>query len=234
MAGFLGRIFGGAPAPAPMPSELSSTFDDSSTRDNSREANRRELLHSVVRDAMRRHAIPSSWIETKVFSAPPGVHLLLIVREEPQRMYYFIRNFEESVATDLRRFDPKSSDWLGGISWQFPAKDMPSGKRSNVQAPASAVQPAPAAVAAPAVATVAEVAAPAHGGDDKAAALADLERLFAIRDEELRRGGSNGDHPEFAPTQPAFAPTEAGFSPSGAPDFAPTEVGDVPVGAGKR
>lgn len=227
MAGFFGKIFGGAP-PAPMPSELSSTFDDSTARDSSREANRRELLQGVVRDAMRRHAIPSSWIESKVFPAPPGVHLLLIVREEPQRMYYFIRNFEESVAADLRRFDARAGEWLGGISWQFPAKDMPSGRRTNVQAPATAIEaPVPAPAPAPEVpATAVAATAGAEGGDEKAAALADLERLFAIRDEELRRGSGDGEHPEFAPTQPAFAPTQAGFEPSSG-GFAPTQPGKL-------
>lgn len=227
MAGFFGKIFGGA---APPPAEAtSSTFDDSAAREVSRDATRRELLHSVARDTMRRYAIPSAWLEMRMLPASPGLHLVLSVREEAQRMYYFIRNFEESVVAELRRLDSKSDGWLHGISWQFPAKDMPTGRRSTDMAARRAAPLPPEAapaVPAPEVPQPEAATAAVDAGAEKAAALADLERLFAVRDQELRRKADSGDHPEFAPTQPAFAPTQAGFEPSKS-GFPPTEPGKL-------
>jgi hypothetical protein len=93
-------------------------------------------------------------------------------------------------AADAAMSDRNPADLLGGsIVISGPAATPDS----------SAARPAAAA----AVRQAGRHAAPEAMTDARAEAKADLERLFAIRDEDMKRHGGGGQPPQFAATEPA-------------------------------
>ena len=104
-----------------------SQFQDSDTtaEASSRNAPRRELVQVVLRDSMRRHGIPSAWIECRILSVSSrstmshGMHVQLIVREGADRLLSYVPAFQNSFMDEISRFDPRVGDWLFSLSWQF-------------------------------------------------------------------------------------------------------------------
>jgi hypothetical protein len=85
---------------------------------------RRELLNLAVRETLRKHGIPQSWIQADMSSALTtrklrGVHLRLLVREwQPELLTYTV-GVQRAIQSRLLRLDPLSINWLAGISWQY-------------------------------------------------------------------------------------------------------------------
>lgn len=213
--GLLKRLFGtnGAREAAGPPS---SQFEDSETTTelSSRNAPRRELVQVVLRDTMRRHGIPSDWIECRLLSVMsarrgPGMHVQLVVRQGDDRLLTYVHAFQESFLREVEKFEPKASEWIFSLSWQFEGKRLTSDRQmpppstwgKEVALPAApaqkpAARPARAPVSAP---------APEPAPAEDAELEQDLKALFAIRDAVLKDNGADEDaHPEFAPTQPGF------------------------------
>lgn len=223
--GLLKRLFGnrdGARAGNGLPP---SSFDDSEVTSglSAKNAPRRELVQVVLRDTMRRHGIPSDWIECRILSVMskrrgPGIHAQLVVRHGDDRLVTYVHAFQESFLQEIEKFDPKADEWIFSLSWQFEGKPLTSnrqmpppstwgkeGARPAAPAQEAAARPAKAPVAAP-------VPEPASAED--AELEQDLKALFAIRDAVLKDTGADEDgHPEFAPTQPGF--TEEDLPASG-------------------
>lgn len=85
---------------------------------------RRQLLAIAVRDTLRRHGIPSTWItlDPLPFSKPGrprGMHVRLVIREWDSRLPPYMVALEREIASSVRRMDPLSSAWLAGVSWRF-------------------------------------------------------------------------------------------------------------------
>lgn len=189
------RLFGDKPAPAQEPV---SSFHDSASlpAPTSRGVPRREVVHVVLRDTMRRHGIPSDWIECRTLSLvqssrSTGTYVTFIVRHGQDRLLAYVPAFQASFREALDRFDPRAGDWLRGIAWQFDSfgpgdiKPMPG--------------PAAWEDAAPRVASSAAVRKPAPQPDEEDDLQSDLKALFAIRDAALKG----------APVAPdGFKPTE--------------------------
>lgn len=142
--------------------------------------------------------------------------------------------FQKALLTAIVQFDPKAAIWLHGISWQLevastcPHTTMP-GKNYWLEAPQidrhakvvkqPAVEAAPSVNAAPVAALVKaqpaafKPVAPAKPAPPlfemekptpKNKATADLERLFAIRDNELALQAANSQIPPgYEKTEPA-------------------------------
>src|SRR5882724_5634186 len=96
---FLKKIFGG------FTSSRSSQFHESETNlgtaTTSPNAPRRELVKVVLRDTMRKHAIPSDWIDCRILSAvtrqhKSGMHVQFIVREGEARLLEYVHAFQDS------------------------------------------------------------------------------------------------------------------------------------------
>ncbi len=192
-----------------------SQFQDSEPADEddgARVAARRDLVQVVLRDTMRKHGIPSDWIECRIIPAVnragrPAMHLNLVVRQAHDRLIGYVFAFQDSFHTELARFEPRARDWLVSLGWEFeghdPAPAMPD-------ATAWAGQSSPARTGAAA----ASVAPPAAGPDPLELELPrsdediqrDLEKLFAIRDAAIadasRRPEPDGPMPGFENTQP--------------------------------
>lgn len=120
------KLFGRPPGAGPGPE--SAQFHESeqtTTESGSRNAPRRELVQVVLRDTMRRHGIPSAWIDCRILSvvnrnSRTGMHVELIVREGIDRLLTYVPAFQGSFMTEIVRFDPRVDDWLFSLSWHFP------------------------------------------------------------------------------------------------------------------
>ena len=132
--GLLHRIFGTArdkdasdgSAPA------SSQFHESETTseaDGSRNAPRRELVQVILRDTMRKHGIPSDWVDVRILSTlsrsgRPGLHVCFVVKKAHDRLLNYVLPFQDSFNTELAQFEPRAAEWLLSVAWQF--EDYPA------------------------------------------------------------------------------------------------------------
>ena len=205
--GLIDRLLGRTPAAAS--SGLASLqFRESETtpEKGSTNARRRDLLQVVLRDTVRRHGIPSDWIDLRVLSvdsrkAQPSAHAQFIVRSGGDRLMPFAYTFQDSFMAALQRFEPKARDWLLSLSWQLEDPDT-----------AHPAMPDPAAW------EPARAAQPADSAEDDV--TSDIAALFAIRDAALLRDPRTPDSKDgqvdFQNTQPGEPPRSA-VEQSGAP-----------------
>ena len=165
----------------------------------------------------------------------PGIHVRLLLKHwDPRLMLHGIA-FENAFKKRLLTLDPLAERWLLGISWQFSLTDetncppMPHPGVWTSSVPTAAFLAAAHAAAAAETAMNASdpadllggsivISGPAHAPDSSAArpaavaasaraeAKADLERLFAIRDQDIKLHAEARDPveaPTFAATEPA-------------------------------
>ncbi len=197
--GLLKRIFGGDKGvPASVPASSQFHESETTTEQGSNNAPRRELVQVVLRDTMRRHGVPSDWIDCRILSvvsrsAVKGMHVHLVVRQGHERLLTYIPAFQSSFMSALQKFEPRAQDWLFSLSWQFDG--ISENNYPQMPDPHSWTAPASAAPAA---------AAPA---DDEV--MQDLKALFAIRDAALKEGAA-ADHADFEPTRPGFESSGGG------------------------
>ncbi|WP_053076725.1 hypothetical protein [Caenimonas sp. SL110] len=130
--GFIKKIFraGGSEAKATVDPQDFQDTDSSAAQTKEREAPRRELIHSVLRETIQRHGIPSDWIGCRVLSVvtkerKAGAHVQFIVRKGDEQLLGYVHQFQESFWRDLERVDPRARDWLFSVSWQFDGKGAP-------------------------------------------------------------------------------------------------------------
>ena len=169
---------------------------------------RKDLLRLVLRETLQRNGIPSAWISadllrTTTARREDGIHVRFLLRRwEPKLMLHGVA-FEKEYFQRLLLLDPLAVNWLMGFSWQFVLADttgcpeMPHAG-SWTAAPSLTAQPRPAV-------------APEHSGDVIAGPVFiptpqdevrnDLEKLFALRDDDLTRHDAQRD--VYAPTRPA-------------------------------
>lgn len=204
--GLIKKIFGDKSARHSQP--VSSQFHESEdTEPGSKNAPRRELVQVVLRDTMRRHGIPSDWIECRILSvvsrsALPGMHVTLVVRHGHDRLLTYVPAFQSSFLHAVEKFEPKAAEWLLSLSWQF------EGMSGQAQMPepgswggAAAAAGATAATAAAATAAVAAATASTHDEEMEE----DLKALYAIRDAAIAQDPTRppAGHTDFEHTQPS-------------------------------
>lgn len=192
--GLLKKFFG-ADADAEPTAPASSQFQDAdgTPEQVKRHGPRRELVQVVLRDTMRQHGIPSSWIDCRILSVvsrskSSGMHVHLVVRDGHDRLLAYVPAFQRSFMAEIEKFEPRYSEWLLSLSWQFEGLTDGSGPRLPEPGTFATAQ-----AAAPAASPVEE--------DDSVAQ--DLKALFAIRDAALARS-LPADTPDFQPTQPGL------------------------------
>ena len=180
---------------------------------------RRELLRVVLRDTLNRHGIPADWFTAEVLvstsrSGERGIHWRLVVKNPDPRLLTYAVALQHALIKRLTTFDPLSSTWLTGISWQYALPDgaafaalpAPGTWRDPPQEPEALAAPAPlrASPQATADASASERAAE-QARQDANGTRADLEGLFAARDADFKRHGAGEDatQPMFLGTEPA-------------------------------
>jgi hypothetical protein len=216
--GLLNKIFKAPDRTGPdtvLPTD--TRFEESDGHDDDaleRETSRRELVKLVLRESMRRHAVPSDWIECRMLPVvtskrKTGVHVQLIVKQGQASLLGYIPAFQSSLMAELEKYDARPWDWLLSISWQFAGitsssgGQMPGAGDWNVRQPAAGA----ASLAGGAAVDQAKAAQDAMDAED-ADVAEDLKALFAIRDAVLKTPGD--DHQQdFEATRPA------GFEPTG-------------------
>ena len=215
--GLINRIFGGGAAPGKEksgpPTQASTQFyedegaDSEEGQGGGRNAPRRELVQVILRDTMRKHGIPSDWIECRMLSAVTrtgrrGLHVNFVVRQAHDRLLPYVFPFQDSFERELTRFEPRCRDWLLSLGWEFAgvkAEDMPDPKSWN---------PAAARPTGPLVAKEAERKEPAAQESRVDEEMEqDLQALFAIRDAAL---ADNARKPKRDPATPDFEDTHPG------------------------
>jgi hypothetical protein len=170
---FLKKVFG-------FTSSRPSQFHESETHIGSTvspNAPRRELVKVVLRDTMRKHAIPSGWIDCRILSAitrqhKSGMHVQFIVRDGEARLLKYVHAFQDSFWQEIEKFEPQARQWLFSLGWQFEGvsghgvASMPAAwsDDGDTQSPEVDTQP------------------PYEHPDDLAS---DLQALYAIRDAAM-------------------------------------------------
>lgn len=192
-------------APGPPPKAADPSADAPSTiMEGSENAIRRQLVHVLLRDLLRKHGIPAHWIELQMLvvsssSRGAGLHMRLAVKHWDQRLMNYALALQNELEMDVVRFDPHAVQWGHGISWQLEMADscpyttLPN-KAFWLEPAKQAMPMAPAAAMAAAALPVAPVAQALAGGPtaEENDATADLHQLFFIRDQEI--GKSAGEH----------------------------------------
>jgi hypothetical protein len=102
-----------------MTEENPATIEDGS--DN---ALRRQLVQVLLRDVTRRHGIPPALIECQMLvvssrSRGQGMYVRLVLKQWDERLLHYAFAFQNALMADIVRFEPKASEWLHGVSWQF-------------------------------------------------------------------------------------------------------------------
>lgn len=202
--------------------------------DGSENATRRELVQVLLRDVLRRSGIPPEWIDCQMLlvssrSRGHGMYVRLILKHWDHRLMNYVAAFEQALVIDIERFEPRSSQWLHGVSWQLemgescPYTELPdksfwleTAKKSatpNAAAAAPAMEPAPSLPERAGISIPSVFSTPPTGSAAKAATAGsrnsdnpakDLEQLFAIRDRELEQLAADGLMPVgYEKTQPS-------------------------------
>ncbi|MEO8020806.1 hypothetical protein [Polaromonas sp.] len=179
--------------------------------DNSDNGMRRQLVQTLLRECLRRNGIVPGWIECQMLvvnsrSRGPGMYARLILRRWDPRLLTYAYAFQKELLAAISQFEPQSSTWLHGVSWEFnvgdscPYPDMPD--PAVWREPPAAAVPVAAAVALAGAAPA--VAAPAAGAEDEVLRdLKDLQSMFAARDASMEEKAASGAQADFQPTEPS-------------------------------
>lgn len=192
------RIFAGFSGSRPV-APLAAVKDSPATiEDGSENSFRRQLVGTVTRDLMRRHGLPAHWIDCQMMMVSSrtrgsGMYLRLVVRHWDARLMDYASAFQKELMTDIKQFEPMSANWLYGVSWQLEIDDccpyttLPSGGFWQESNPEPEPEPH---------------RGPAQGQADSVKS-AELNRLFATRDQELNaQMGQDRVSADYEKTQP--------------------------------
>ncbi len=157
---------------------------------------RRDSLKQVLRETLARNGIPAAWLGADMLrcsasSGDAGLHLRFLVKHWEPRLLVHGVALEQELMQRLLMLDPLARGWLMGFSWQF-ALDDPSicpalPHPLSWTAPPEGSCPAALATQPGAVGPLQVIEGPGVGPRPLEDVRADLEKLLALRDEDLRR-----------------------------------------------
>ncbi len=210
MTTWMQRLFGGTPAKAK--ARTRAEIDNPATmEDNSESGMRRQLVHVLLRDSLRRHGINTNWIDCQILvvssrSRGAGMYVRLVVRHWDERLMRYLLAFQKGMQADLLRFEPKAAEWLHGISWQLepenecPYQTMPD--KSFWQSASSAISAVPASPGASA-GSASETRPPSLSADEMAAAVRQANAARRASPTHTAPGAlTDSRFPTFAATVP--------------------------------
>jgi hypothetical protein len=146
--GLIKKIFGADKGPSDSTQfreSKSAPLGQSVGRTVSENAPRRDLVQVVLRETMRKHGIPSEWIDCRTLSVltrqhQQGMHVQFIVRKGDEQLLEYVHAFQASFWREIERFEPRAGDWLFSLAWQFDGKAGRSFDGMPVRAAAGAAQ----------------------------------------------------------------------------------------------
>jgi hypothetical protein len=218
MNDFFNKLFG-KPPPENLPKKPENLV---TPQDETEHVAHYKLVQMVLRLLLRKHGIPGHWIELQELAVPGkirglGMHIRLVLKYWDPNLMNHIQAFQNQFLADIKRYEPKHKDWLYGMTWQLetgsscPNTALPDKPFWTVPGrPAPIPDPSAAAAAPVATGTAAasllmtdtSAAVDASHAPTEAMEHARLERLFSVRDQEMRKNAESGDGPEFQDTQP--------------------------------
>lgn len=168
---------------------------------------RKDVLKLVLRELLMRNGIPNSWLTADLLRTTnskreQGIHVRFLMRHFEPRLMQHGPAFEQEFTQRLMLLDPLAATWLMGFSWQFVLDDiskcppLPNANAWTAPPPA----PAEAPQAAPQTDSGDVIAGPVFIPKPVDEVRSDLERLLALRDDDMKRHGTADN---FAPTRPA-------------------------------
>jgi hypothetical protein len=179
--------------------------DPLTIEDGSDNAMRRQLVHVLLRDLLRKHGIAPHWIELQMLVVArsrrgTGLYVRLIVRHWDERLMNYASALQNALLAEIARFEPHATDWLHGISWQFemtescPYPTLPD--KAFWKEPAKSLVPAaltktvmPVILAEPPLSAFDSLAfaptCPAFPHAAENEAMEDVQQLFQVRDQVL-------------------------------------------------
>jgi hypothetical protein len=171
-------------------------------------ATRKEILKVVMRETLMRNGIPDSWLSADLLRTnsarrEQGIHVRLLIRQwEPRLMLHGVA-LEQEFYKRLLALDPLAPNWLMGFSWQFAMADL--SKCPPLPHPGSWTAPpqqdtTPGEEEKPITRAGDIIEGPVVIPQSPEDVRADLERLLALRDDDVKRHGQAVDG--FAPTRP--------------------------------
>lgn len=118
--GIVSRLFGSRPVAANTAHARAGAARRMPQPD--RDGTRRQLLVMAVRDTLRTHGIPATWLTAETLTAATGakergMHLRLILRDP--RLLPYGMDIQKCVHARITRLDPLSPAWMAGISWRL-------------------------------------------------------------------------------------------------------------------
>ncbi len=168
---------------------------------------RKDVLRVALRETLTRNGIPPSWmtaemLRTNSTKREPGMHVRFLLQHWDPRLMLHGPALERDFMERLLALDPQAQSWMVGFSWQFalPDTDACPGLPHPGSWTASASPPSEPAPAAPTTRPAGIIEGPAMEPRPIDEVRADLERMLAVRDGDMKRQGE-GDN--FAPTRPA-------------------------------
>ena len=173
---------------------------------NSPQAVRKDLLKLVLRETLTRNGIPLPWLSADLLRTSSsrreaGIHVRFLVRVWEPKLLACGPALENDFLQRLLLLDPQSANWLMGFSWQFTLPEnhalQPLPQPGSWSTPREPLVPAMAPETKPGDIIEGPVVIPRPAEDVRA----DLERLLAARDDDMKRHAQEGD--PFAATRPA-------------------------------
>ena len=183
--GLIDRIFGNGKdreGQGSASTQFHESEPDSDDSQGSRNSTRRELVQVVLRDTMRKHGIPSDWIDCRMLSAQTrqlkaGMHVQFVVRQGDEQLLNHVHVFQDRFWEEILKFEPQAREWLFSVAWQF------CGNVARGFAPA----PDPRARTATPVNQESEAGDTQPQYEDAEDLESDLKALYAIRDAAISR-----------------------------------------------
>jgi hypothetical protein len=126
--GLMKKIFGGDGKATGSSSQFAESHQETSVeKTKSRNAPRRDLVRLVLRETMRKHGIPSDWLDVRSLSVltkshKSGMHVQFLVRKADHQLIPYVHAFQESFWEQVLKLDPTAGDWLFSIGWEFYGK----------------------------------------------------------------------------------------------------------------
>jgi hypothetical protein len=210
--GMFGMLLGRKPAPSGKARHSkgapTSTQFTASQAAGSAHSVRKDLLKLVLRETLTRNGIPGPWLSVDLLRTTnsrreQGVHVRFLVCHWDARLMTHGVALEQEFVQRLLLLDPMARNWLMGFSWQFAMEDnssCPGMPHPNSWTAVRELDDKPVREAAPVPSSGDIIEGPVMIPKPVDDVRADLERLFALRDEDIKR--HVGDDP-FAPTRPA-------------------------------
>src|SRR5437588_12859089 len=123
--GLIRKIFGRDEAGSSGSSQFAHSQSQTSLEQTkSRNAPRRDLVKDVLRGTMRRHGVPTDWIDCRSLSVltrqhKSGMHVQFLVRKSDHHLLPYVHAFQESFWEGILKMDPMARDWLFSVGWEF-------------------------------------------------------------------------------------------------------------------